>query len=148
MVARNGALVLHFIYIAPSCSACNSIFRYSQSPLSPQEHHLTPNGCFVPVILYENEPSSLIAYALSSQEYQHSLDEMLAKRSNTNEHTTPRYVSITIYFMICKCFLLSVFLYSSDFQQLGRGDENLPLFFPSSCRDNGVPVLRDSSNQP
>jgi len=124
------------------------MFHYSQSPLSPQEHHLTPNGCYVPVILYENEPSSLIAYALSSQEYQHSLDDMLAKRSSTNEHTTPRYISISIYFVVCKCRLLSVFLCCSDFQQLGRRDENLPLCFPSSCTDNGVPVLRDSVNQP
>jgi hypothetical protein len=129
------------------CSSCNSMFHYSQSPLSPQEHHLAPNGCFVPVILYENEPSSLIAYALSSQEYQHSLDDMLAKRTSTTEHATPRYVSINIYFVIYKCLLLSVFLCSSNFQQLGCGDEMLMLHFPNSCRDNDISLLRDSASQ-
>jgi 1-phosphatidylinositol-3-phosphate 5-kinase len=76
------------------------MFYYSQSPLSPQEHHLTPNGCSVPVILYESEPSSIIAYALSSQEYQYSLDDLLAKRPCTNEHSTPRYVFCNIYFLV------------------------------------------------
>ncbi|KAJ9599192.1 hypothetical protein L9F63_010323, partial [Diploptera punctata] len=60
-----------------------------QSPLSPQEHHLAPSGCSVPVVVYENEPSSIIAYALSSQEYQRSLDEILAKKSTNNEQATP-----------------------------------------------------------
>jgi len=106
------------------------MFHYSQSPLSPQEHHLTPNGCSVPVILYENEPSSLIAYALSSQEYHHSLDDMLAKKTSTNEHTTPRYISISVYFVIYKCLLLCVLFCGSKFQQPGHGDENLPSFFP------------------
>ncbi|KDR20319.1 1-phosphatidylinositol 3-phosphate 5-kinase isoform X2 [Zootermopsis nevadensis] len=60
-----------------------------QSPLSPQEHHFFPTGCSVPVIVYENEPSSIIAYALSSQEYQRSLDDILAKRLTTYEQTSP-----------------------------------------------------------
>jgi 1-phosphatidylinositol-3-phosphate 5-kinase len=70
-----------------------SLCYYLQSPLSPQEHHLVPTGgCSVPVVVYENEPSSIIAYALSSQEYQRSLDDMLAKRLTTNEQATPRYL--------------------------------------------------------
>ncbi|XP_069701423.1 1-phosphatidylinositol 3-phosphate 5-kinase isoform X2 [Periplaneta americana] len=60
-----------------------------QSPLSPQEHHLAPTGCSVPVVVYENEPSSIIAYALSSQEYQRKLDEMLTKRLSNSEQATP-----------------------------------------------------------
>ncbi|PSN57689.1 hypothetical protein C0J52_00310 [Blattella germanica] len=59
------------------------------SPLSPQEHHLAPTGCSVPVVVYENEPSSIIAYALSSQEYQGSLDEILSKKNTINEQATP-----------------------------------------------------------
>ena len=106
------------------------MFHYSQSPLSPQEHHLAPNGCSVPVILYENEPSSLIAYALSSQEYQHSLDDMLAKKTSANEYSTPRYISISIYFVIYKCLLLCVLFSGSNFQQPSCVDENLTSFFP------------------
>ncbi|XP_023718004.1 1-phosphatidylinositol 3-phosphate 5-kinase isoform X3 [Cryptotermes secundus] len=60
-----------------------------QSPLSPQEHHLALTGCSVPVVVYENEPSSIIAYALSSPEYQRSLDDMLARRLTANEQATP-----------------------------------------------------------
>ena len=62
-----------------------------QSPLSPQEHHLASSGCSVPVVVYENEPSSIIAYALSSQEYQRGLDEILTKKNASSEQTVPRY---------------------------------------------------------
>jgi 1-phosphatidylinositol-3-phosphate 5-kinase len=48
-------------------------------------------GCSVPVVVYENEPSSIIAYALSSHEYQRSLDEILARKLTANEQATPRY---------------------------------------------------------
>jgi hypothetical protein len=53
---------------------------------------LAPTGCSVPVVVYENEPSSIIAYALSSQEYQRSLDDMLVRRLAANEQATSRYV--------------------------------------------------------
>lgn len=73
-----------------------SLCYYFQSPLSPQEHHFFPTGCSVPVIVYENEPSSIIAYALSSQEYQRSLDDILAKRLTTYEQTSPRYLIVIL----------------------------------------------------
>ncbi|XP_047111766.1 1-phosphatidylinositol 3-phosphate 5-kinase [Schistocerca piceifrons] len=47
-----------------------------QSPLSPQEHHLPPTDGAVPIVVYETEPSSIIAYALSSQDYRRFHDEM------------------------------------------------------------------------
>ncbi|XP_067015555.2 1-phosphatidylinositol 3-phosphate 5-kinase [Anabrus simplex] len=60
-----------------------------QSPLSPQEHHLAPGGYSVPVVVYETEPSSIIAYALSSQEYRRSLEELRTKRISASEQPTP-----------------------------------------------------------
>jgi hypothetical protein len=61
---------------------------------------LALSGCSVPVVVYENEPSSIIAYALSSPEYQHSLDDMLARRLAANEQATPRYVFVNHHFRI------------------------------------------------
>jgi 1-phosphatidylinositol-3-phosphate 5-kinase len=81
-------------YLSSPISLC----YYLQSPLSPQEHHLVPTGCSVPVVVYENEPSSIIAYALSSQEYQRSLDDILAKRLTSNEQATPRYFLLNYHF--------------------------------------------------
>lgn len=40
------------------------------------EHHLLPLGYLVPVIVYEKEPSSIIAYALNCVEYKAALDQI------------------------------------------------------------------------
>ncbi|CAG2059916.1 unnamed protein product [Timema podura] len=56
-----------------------------QSSLSPQEHHLSSLGCTVPIVVYENEPSSIIAYALSSPDYHCSLDDAIAKQHSFGE---------------------------------------------------------------
>jgi 1-phosphatidylinositol-3-phosphate 5-kinase len=82
------------VHLSVSYNVCH----YLQSPLSIQEHHLSLTGCSVPVVVYENEPSSIIAYALSSQEYQRSLDDMLAKRTAVNEQATPRYFLLNSHF--------------------------------------------------
>ncbi|XP_039284821.1 putative 1-phosphatidylinositol 3-phosphate 5-kinase [Nilaparvata lugens] len=47
-----------------------------QSPMSPQEHHCLPLGVSVPVVVYEREPSSIIAYALSCHDYRIDLEEL------------------------------------------------------------------------
>nr|CAD7195046.1 unnamed protein product [Timema douglasi] len=56
-----------------------------QSSLSPQEHHLSSLGCTVPIVVYENEPSSIIAYALSSPDYHCNLDDAIAKQHSFGE---------------------------------------------------------------
>ncbi|XP_071447808.1 1-phosphatidylinositol 3-phosphate 5-kinase isoform X2 [Hetaerina americana] len=55
----------------------NSNFTPIQCPLSPGEHHLLPMCVTgIPVVVYESEPSSVIAYALSSSEYQRCIQEI------------------------------------------------------------------------
>ena len=44
--------------------------------VSSEEHYLMKPGCVVPIVVYESEPSSAIAYALSTHCYQNSLAEL------------------------------------------------------------------------
>lgn len=48
------------------------------SPFPPTEHHLLPPGSSLPLVVYQNEPSSIIAYALSSVDYEQQLAELQA----------------------------------------------------------------------
>lgn len=64
--------------------------------MSPQEHHCLPLGVSVPVIVFEREPSSIIAYALSSHDYRSSLEEMRYKGS-TSDQPSPRYLFETFF---------------------------------------------------
>ncbi|XP_063396622.1 1-phosphatidylinositol 3-phosphate 5-kinase-like isoform X1 [Mytilus trossulus] len=45
-------------------------------PFECREHHLLPTCYKVPVVVYDQEPSSIIAYALSSYDYQQRLQEI------------------------------------------------------------------------
>ena len=47
-----------------------------QIPFPADEHHLLPACQKVPVVVYDQEPSSVIAYALSSQDYEVSLQQL------------------------------------------------------------------------
>lgn len=47
-----------------------------QMPFPADEHHLLPACQKVPVVVYDQEPSSVIAYALSSQDYELSLQQL------------------------------------------------------------------------
>ncbi|KAK7868872.1 hypothetical protein R5R35_014195 [Gryllus longicercus] len=47
-----------------------------QSPLSPAEHPLAGQGWAPPVVVYEAEPSSVVACALASPDYRRALDEL------------------------------------------------------------------------
>jgi 1-phosphatidylinositol-3-phosphate 5-kinase len=53
--------------------------------MNPSEHHCLPLCYPVPVVVYEREPSSIIAYALSSHEYKHNF-ELLIKNQDTISH--------------------------------------------------------------
>lgn len=49
-----------------------------QIPFPADEHHLLPACQKVPVVVYDQEPASVIAYALSSQDYEISLQQLRA----------------------------------------------------------------------
>ncbi|XP_071791852.1 1-phosphatidylinositol 3-phosphate 5-kinase-like [Asterias amurensis] len=46
------------------------------SPYPPEEHHILPQCTVTPIIIYDQEPSSIIAYALSSEQYKTQLYEL------------------------------------------------------------------------
>ena len=46
------------------------------SPFQLTEHHMLPPGSCVPLVVYENEPSSIIAYALASVDYDNQLADL------------------------------------------------------------------------
>ncbi|KAK9502569.1 hypothetical protein O3M35_011320 [Rhynocoris fuscipes] len=59
-----------------------------QIPMGNLEHHLLPLGYLVPVIVYEKEPSSIIAYALNCVEYKAALDQIRASISTAQNAYT------------------------------------------------------------
>ncbi|KAI5754029.1 hypothetical protein M8J77_005179 [Diaphorina citri] len=62
----------------------------SNSLVEAQQHHTLALGCSVPVVVYEQEPSSIISYALSSFDYQYKLEELKAAHEiETNECKIP-----------------------------------------------------------
>lgn len=52
---------------------------FFQSPFPPSEHYLLLPEIKIPVVVYGDEPSSIIAHALTSQEYAKQL-EIVKKR--------------------------------------------------------------------
>lgn len=60
-----------------------------QCPMSPQEHHCLPLGVTVPVVVYEHEPSSIIAYALSCHDYKLGLEELRSKKLCAADQSSP-----------------------------------------------------------
>ncbi|CAH1970908.1 unnamed protein product [Acanthoscelides obtectus] len=56
------------------------------SPFSSQEHYLLPEFS-VPIVVYENEPSSIVAYTLSSSDYKKSFEELVTKKNQNNDQT-------------------------------------------------------------
>lgn len=59
------------------------------SPLSINEHHTLPIGQF-PVLVHDQDHSSIIAYALVSSEYKRLLDgQTCGYSSDTNSHSSP-----------------------------------------------------------
>lgn len=56
-------------------------------PFKSQEHYTLPVGSQASIVVYESEPSSIIAYALNSQEYKNLLDESIDKKSQSVEQS-------------------------------------------------------------
>lgn len=59
------------------------------NPLAALEHHLLPLGSVVPIVVYESEPSSIIAYALDSHDYKHALAEILRSTKIMDPNSSP-----------------------------------------------------------
>ncbi|GJQ83295.1 putative translation initiation factor IF-2, N-terminal region [Trypoxylus dichotomus] len=56
-------------------------------PFNIQEHYTLPTGVYFPIVVFESEPSSVIAYALNSFDYKRALEELTCKKSASNEQT-------------------------------------------------------------
>lgn len=54
-------------------------------PFNQQEHYSLPTGVTVPIVVYEGEPSSIVAYALNSYDYKKSIDEITGKKAQSVE---------------------------------------------------------------
>ncbi|KAK0158635.1 hypothetical protein PV328_009612 [Microctonus aethiopoides] len=59
------------------------------NPLGSFEHHLLPLGSSMPIVVYESEPSSIIAYALDSHDYKHALQEILRSTKAPDQNSSP-----------------------------------------------------------
>ncbi|KAJ8686685.1 hypothetical protein QAD02_022479 [Eretmocerus hayati] len=71
--------------LLPSTTTVNTI----PNPLSSLEHHSLPLGSVVPLVVYEPEPSSIIAYALDSLDYKHALQEQLRGSKSCEPSPSP-----------------------------------------------------------
>ncbi|XP_023248602.1 1-phosphatidylinositol 3-phosphate 5-kinase [Copidosoma floridanum] len=60
-----------------------------EDPFDSSEHHLLPLGSVVPIVVYEREPSSIIAYALDSHDYKHALQEQLRTMKGPEMNPSP-----------------------------------------------------------
>ncbi|KAL0116123.1 hypothetical protein PUN28_011173 [Cardiocondyla obscurior] len=71
--------------LLPSISVNHTI----SNPLGPSEHYLLPLGSVVPIVVYESELSSIIAYALDSHDYKHALQELLRTAKGPELNPSP-----------------------------------------------------------
>ncbi|KAL6263914.1 hypothetical protein P5V15_003996 [Pogonomyrmex californicus] len=71
--------------LLPSVSVNHTI----PNPLGPLEHYLLPLGSVVPIVVYESELSSIIAYALDSHDYKHALQELLRAAKGPDLNPSP-----------------------------------------------------------
>lgn len=90
------------------------------SLVESQQHHTLALGCSVPVVVYEQEPSSIISYALSSNEYQVQLVKLEEDIRSTNEVNECKMPHIDIKFAD-NTATFSVKMYFADlFSQLRK----------------------------
>ncbi|KAF7268563.1 hypothetical protein GWI33_018316 [Rhynchophorus ferrugineus] len=69
--------------LLPSSGTLNLI----QAPFTAQEHYLLPVGQHGPIVVRENEIGSIIAYALNSLDYRKYLEELINKKTHSNDQT-------------------------------------------------------------
>ncbi|KAF5269883.1 hypothetical protein FQR65_LT05681 [Abscondita terminalis] len=58
-----------------------------QHPFNQQEHYTLPTGVSIPIVVYETEFSSIVAYALNSYDYKRALDELFGKKPQSAEQS-------------------------------------------------------------
>ncbi|XP_017776695.1 PREDICTED: 1-phosphatidylinositol 3-phosphate 5-kinase [Nicrophorus vespilloides] len=56
-------------------------------PFNNNEHYTLASGVYAPIVVYENEPSSIVAYALNSFEYKKVFEELSGKKPQSAEQT-------------------------------------------------------------
>ena len=66
------------------------------SPFPSTEHHLLPPGSSLPLVVFQNEPSSIIAYALASVDYEQQLAELQADLADQAVPSSPTRTSSPI----------------------------------------------------
>ncbi|KYM87614.1 1-phosphatidylinositol-3-phosphate 5-kinase [Atta colombica] len=66
-----------------------SVNHIISNPLGSLEHYLLPLGSVVPIVVYESELSSIIAYALDSHDYKHTLQELLRSTKGSESNPSP-----------------------------------------------------------
>jgi 1-phosphatidylinositol-3-phosphate 5-kinase len=71
--------------LLPSSTALTLI----PSPFSTQDHYTLPTGVSVPIVVYEGEPSSIVAYSLNSYDYKKSFEEITSKKNAAEQTPSP-----------------------------------------------------------
>lgn len=64
------------------------LLNHLQPPFGIQEHYTLPIGMSIPIVVYENEPSSIIAYTLNSFDYKKTFEELTLKK-NAEQSPSP-----------------------------------------------------------
>lgn len=62
-------------------------FQKLETPFDPSEHHTMYRSASLPVAIYEKEPTSIIAFALTSREYAEELHALVERKMATNTGT-------------------------------------------------------------
>lgn len=62
------------------------VIIHFQNPFASQEHYISTESS-IPIVVYENEPTSIVAFTLNSAEYKRSLEEMAMKRGQSSEQS-------------------------------------------------------------
>ncbi|XP_018563541.1 putative 1-phosphatidylinositol 3-phosphate 5-kinase [Anoplophora glabripennis] len=70
--------------LLPSVHTLTSI----SPPFGVQEHYTLPLGTSIPIVVYENEPSSIISYTLNSVDYKKAFEDLTIKK-NAEQSPSP-----------------------------------------------------------
>lgn len=66
----------------------SELLIFLQNPINADEHYVLDFTLTIPLVVYESEPSSIIACALSSNQYLHLLEECVARVAANSESTS------------------------------------------------------------
>ena len=89
-------------------------FQKLPPPFDLNEHHNMHKSLKIPIAIYEKEPTSLIAYALSSREYAQEYWAMIEKRRNStschpekpSRPSSPKLYGGSCVKIMCTCIYL------------------------------------------